>query len=89
MARIRHAFVARAAADTPTDIQQVIDRGTVGEVDFKAERLVDFSLVDELEASVYQEWILPVVGNNIRLSIEPPRHSLDALVSDDCARSTR
>jgi hypothetical protein len=50
----------RVPRPTPTDIQQLIDSGTVGELDFKAERLVDFSLVDELEKSgfidsVYKE----------------------------------
>jgi hypothetical protein len=41
-------------------IQQVIDSGTIGKIDIKAERLVDFSIVDELEKSgfidsVYRE----------------------------------
>ncbi|MGE5303276.1 MAG: ABC transporter substrate-binding protein [Alphaproteobacteria bacterium] len=41
-------------------IQQVIDSGTLGKIDVKPERLVDFSIVDELEKSgfidsVYKE----------------------------------
>ena len=41
-------------------IQQVIDSGTIGKIDIKPERLVDFSIVDELEKngfidSVYRE----------------------------------
>jgi NitT/TauT family transport system substrate-binding protein len=41
-------------------IQQVIDSGTIGKIDVKPERLVDFSVVDELEKSgfidsVYRE----------------------------------
>jgi len=41
-------------------IQQVMDSGTLGKIDVKAERLVDFSIVDELEKSgfidsVYRE----------------------------------
>ena len=41
-------------------IQQVIDSGTIGKIDVKPERLVDFSIVDELEKngfidSVYRE----------------------------------
>jgi ABC-type nitrate/sulfonate/bicarbonate transport system substrate-binding protein len=32
-------------------IQQVIDSGTIGKIDVKPERLVDFSIVDELEKS--------------------------------------
>jgi len=50
----------RVPRPTVKGIQQVIDSGTVGKVDVKAERLVDMSLVDELEKSgfidsVYKE----------------------------------
>jgi ABC-type nitrate/sulfonate/bicarbonate transport system substrate-binding protein len=50
----------RAPRPTLKGIQQVIDSGTVGKVDVKADRLVDFSIVDELEKSgfidaVYKE----------------------------------
>ena len=50
----------RAPRPTVKGIQQVIDSGTIGKVDVKAERLVDMSLVDELEKSgfidaVYKE----------------------------------
>jgi NitT/TauT family transport system substrate-binding protein len=50
----------RVPRPTLRGIQQVIDSGTVGKVDVKAERLVDFSIVDELEKSgfidsVYKE----------------------------------
>ena len=50
----------RSLRPTVKDIQQVIDSGTVGKVDAKAERLVDFSIIDELEKSgfidaVYKE----------------------------------
>jgi hypothetical protein len=70
------APLLRVARPTPKGIQQVIDIGTVAKVDFKAETLGDFSLIDELEKSgfidsVYKEWILSVVGRNIRFSIEP------------------
>jgi hypothetical protein len=51
-----------AAPPRPTirGIQQVRDSGTIGKVDVKPERLVDFSLVDELAKSgfidaVYKE----------------------------------
>ena len=36
-------------------IQQVIDSGTIGKIDVKAERLVDMSLVNELEKSGFIE----------------------------------
>jgi NitT/TauT family transport system substrate-binding protein len=50
----------RAPRPTLKGIQQVIDSGTVGKVDVKADRLVDFSIVDELAKSgfidsVYKE----------------------------------
>jgi NitT/TauT family transport system substrate-binding protein len=50
----------RAPRPTVKGIQQVIDSGTVGKIDIKAEQLVDISLVDELEktgfiASVFKE----------------------------------
>lgn len=50
----------RAPRPTLKGIQQVIDSGTVGKVDVKADRLIDFSIVDELEKSgfidaVYKE----------------------------------
>jgi ABC-type nitrate/sulfonate/bicarbonate transport system substrate-binding protein len=50
----------RVPRPTVKGIQQVIDSGTVGKVDVKAERLVDMSLVDELDkagfiVSVYKE----------------------------------
>jgi len=41
----------RVPRPTLKGIQQVIESGTVGKVDVKAERLVDMSLVDELEKS--------------------------------------
>jgi len=50
----------RSPRPTLKGIQQVIDSGTIGKVDVKPERLVDFSLVEELEKSgfidaVYKE----------------------------------
>lgn len=50
----------RSPRPTIRGIQQVIDSGTIGKVDVKPDRLVDFSLVDELEKSgfidaVYKE----------------------------------
>lgn len=41
----------RVSRPTLKGIQQVIESGTVGKVDIKPERLVDFSIVDELERS--------------------------------------
>ena len=54
------AHLLRVPRPTLKGIQQVIDSSTVGKVDIKAERLVDFSIVDELEKngfidSVYRE----------------------------------
>jgi hypothetical protein len=59
LAGICQPHAALAAADNQ-GIQQVIDSGTIGKVDVKPDRLVDFSLVDELEKSgfidaVYKE----------------------------------
>jgi hypothetical protein len=53
-------MMLRSPRPTIRGIQQVIDSGTIGKVDVKLERLVDFSLVDELEKSgfidaVYKE----------------------------------
>lgn len=53
-------MLLRSSRPTIRGIQQVIDSGTIGKVDVKPERLVDFSLVDELEKSgfidaVYKE----------------------------------
>jgi NitT/TauT family transport system substrate-binding protein len=50
----------RSPRPTLKGIQQVIDSGTLGKVDVKAERLVDFSVVEELEKNgfidaVYKE----------------------------------
>jgi hypothetical protein len=50
----------RSPRPTLKGIQQVIDSGTLGKIDIKADRLVDFSIVDELEKSgfidsVYKE----------------------------------
>ncbi len=50
----------RVPRPTLKGIQQVIDSGTVGKGDIKADRLVDLSLVDELEKvgfidAVYKE----------------------------------
>jgi NitT/TauT family transport system substrate-binding protein len=50
----------RSPRPTVKGVQQVIESGTLGKVDVKPERLVDFSLVDELEKSgfidaVYKE----------------------------------
>lgn len=50
----------RIPRPTLKGIQQVIDSGTIGKIDVKPERLVDFSIVDELEKSgfidsVYRE----------------------------------
>lgn len=50
----------RSPRPTIRGIQQVIDSGTIGKVDVKPDRLVDFSLVDEVEKSgfidaVYKE----------------------------------
>ena len=50
----------RSPRPTLKGIQQVIDSGTIGKIDVKAERLVDMSLVNELEKSgfidsVYKE----------------------------------
>ncbi len=41
----------RSPRPTLKGIQQVIDSGTIGKVDVKPERLVDFSIVEELEKS--------------------------------------
>jgi hypothetical protein len=41
----------RTPRPTLKGIQQVIDSGTIGKVDVKPERLVDFSIVEELEKS--------------------------------------
>jgi len=50
----------RSPRPTLKGIRQVIDSGTIGKVDVKPERLVDFSLVEELEKNgfidaVYKE----------------------------------
>ena len=50
----------RSPKPTVKGIQQVIDSGTLGKVDVKAEQLVDFSIVDGLKKSgfidaVYKE----------------------------------
>jgi hypothetical protein len=47
------AHLLRVPRPTLKGIQQVIDSGTVGKIDIKPERLVDFSIVDELERSGY------------------------------------
>jgi len=54
------AHMLRSPRPTVKGIQQVIDSGTLGKIDVKAERLVDFSIIDELEKSgfidaVYKE----------------------------------
>ena len=54
------SHMLRSPRPTIRGIQQVIDSGTLGKVDVKPERLVDFSLVDELERTgfidaVYKE----------------------------------
>jgi NitT/TauT family transport system substrate-binding protein len=54
------AHLLRVPRPTVKGIQQVIDSGTLGKIDVKAERLVDFSIVDEIEKSgfidsVYKE----------------------------------
>ena len=54
------SHMLRSPRPTIRGIQQVIDSGTLGKVDVKPERLVDFSLVDELErtgfiGAVYKE----------------------------------
>lgn len=54
------AHMLRSPRPTLKGIQQVIDSGTLGKIDVKADRLVDFSIVDELEKSgfidsVYKE----------------------------------
>jgi NitT/TauT family transport system substrate-binding protein len=54
------AHMPRSPRPTLKGVQQVIDSGTIGKVDVKAERLVDMSLVEELEKSgfidsVYRE----------------------------------
>jgi NitT/TauT family transport system substrate-binding protein len=54
------AHMLRSPRPTLKGIQQVIDSGTLGKIDIKADRLVDFSIVDELEKSgfidsVYKE----------------------------------
>jgi ABC-type nitrate/sulfonate/bicarbonate transport system substrate-binding protein len=41
----------RSPRPTLKGVQQVIESGTLGKVDVKPERLVDFTLVDELEKS--------------------------------------
>ena len=41
----------RSPRPTLKGIQQVIDSGTIGKIDVKPERLVDFSIVEELEKS--------------------------------------
>ena len=45
----------RSPRPTLKGIQQVIDSGTIGKIDVKAERLVDMSLVNELEKSGFIE----------------------------------
>ncbi len=54
------SHMLRSPRPTLKGVQQVIESGTLGKVDVKPERLVDFSLVDELEKSgfvdsVYKE----------------------------------
>ena len=49
------AHMLRSPRPTLKGIQQVIDSGTIGKIDVKAERLVDMSLVNELEKSGFIE----------------------------------
>ena len=45
------AHLQRVPRPTLKGIQSVIDSGMVGKIDIKADRIVDFSIVDELENS--------------------------------------
>jgi hypothetical protein len=45
------SHMLRSPRPTLKGIQQVIDSGTIGKVDVKPKKLVDFSLVEELEKS--------------------------------------
>jgi NitT/TauT family transport system substrate-binding protein len=45
------AHMLRSPRPTLKGVQQAIDSGTLGKIDVRAEKMVDFSLVDELEKS--------------------------------------